>query len=958
MRLRDLITALILSVTLVPTASAAKPDGADSKTFYEFLSRDTIGAAAWTKANPTWDGRGVVIAILDTGVDVSVPGLTSLPQGGVKMLDARDFTGQGDIALTKAEIGTEAGKATLRGTTKKAGAIVLTGHDTLSAKPADGVYWIGGFDEKRLKNSAVSDINGDGDSSDRFGVVAFVPAGKKEPMFAIDLDGDGEIGDETLRPSYKVDRKHFRFKNADPRKNQPPVVVTGTVLFEDTKKVELHFDDGGHGTHCAGIAAGHAIQGKKGFDGIAPGAWVISAKIGDNTNAGGATTPGSKKRAIAYASKWARENNVPVVISMSYGVGSEIEGSSDIDGVFTKALDDNPLLVGSVAAGNEGPGISTVGTPGASPRVFTSGALLTKENAEALWGGKVDGHRIFGFSSRGGELNKPDAVSPGVAWSTVPPFLRRSIMAGTSMATPQSSGALALLISGALAKKVAWNGNTLKQAIRATAKPVKGYSPVDVGAGLIHVPSAWTALQKIGRKADRTQLLAGWDIRTSTAHKPGSEGATASYWRVGTYVPEYPEQVTFSIKAAYYKRASDKAKKEFFEKLSVSSDVSWLRADRSSFGVRGHSATRINARINPSGVSKPGVHVGRLRVKSSVSGVEEFVLPVVVVTPHTFRTPQTRKRAFAGKLPAGGIARMFVEVPAGATAMNLDFGVPKGKFGYNFLEIHDPDGRQVGWGRAQSKTDSRMKKTISGKDLRPGVWEVVAYSTFRNQETSHWELAVNFMAVEVPAKAHYSLSAGKGPSASVHVTNRFGTPFVGSASATMIGVGKHKTLKLKTHHTKIPFTIGPHEKAVDFHFELTGADYNRFTDIAIMALDGSGKAVVKSGFGNRFAHVRVRGSGSYTLQIVGATAKGRDEKPKWTLKVHQVQLLKRAVSLGVGHDAEPLALYPGVKTALTLSASKPFGEAPKGWHHMAKLTLTARKGGAVWYSTLLDLHKK
>lgn len=954
-------TAALVFAFSLPTHAAAPASGkgAVGETYFQYLSRDAIAADAFTKAHPTWDGRGVVIAILDTGVDVSVPGLTSLPQGGVKVIEARDFSGQGDIALVKAEIGTDNGITTLRGDSKDAKGIVLTGHQKLSTKPADGTWWIGRFDEKRLENSDVQDINGNGSKNDVFGVVAFQPAGSKEAMFAIDLDGDGEIGDELVRPSFRIDQKHFRFGNPDPRKNQPPVAVTGTVLLDESpKRVELHFDDGGHGSHCAGISAGHKIQGKAGFDGIAPGAWVMSLKIGDNTNAGGATTPGSKKRAFEYAAKWAKDKGVPVIISLSYGIGSEIEGDSDVDKLMTSILESNPLVVASVAAGNEGPGISTIGTPGASPRVFTSGALLTKKNAEALWGGKVGGHRIFGFSSRGGELNKPDAVSPGVAWSTVPPFLSRSVMAGTSMATPQSSGAHALLLSAALAEKVAWNSNTLKVAFRASAKPVKGYSSLDVGAGLLHVPSAWTVLKKLGAKVARTKLHVGWDVATPTAHKPGTKGATASYWRVGSYIPEYPEMVTFTVKPAFFKGATDRAKKEFFDTLKISSDSGWLRADRSSLGMRGAGGNKVSARIDAGKLrGKPGVHVGHLRAKSATTGVEELTLPVVVVVPHTFATPQTRTRQLKGRLEAGGISRVFVEVPAGASTMELELGAPDGKFGYTFLEVHDPDGRQVGWGRANSKVGSRFKTSYSAKDLKPGVWEIVTYATFRNQQASDWELDVRFRSVSVPKALAYTLAAGKGPTASLMLTQRFSTPFVGSASANLKGYGKHHTWKVEGHEKTFTFTVGPNEKAVEFDLEVTGTDYNKFTDIAIMALSG-GKAVVKSGFGNRFAHVMVRGPGTYTLKIIGATAKGRAAKPNWTLKVHQIHLHAAPVALKVSHPGGALALYPGVATKVELSAAKPFAEVPSGFHRVGTLTLKERKGGAIWLKTDLAFTKQ
>ena len=53
------------------------------------------------------------------------------------------------------------------------------------------------------------------------------------------------------------------------------------------------------------------------------------------------------------------------------------------------------------------------------------------------------------WSARGGELAKPDLITPGVAFSTVPPFDRgREVKGGTSMAAPYAVGLAACLISG------------------------------------------------------------------------------------------------------------------------------------------------------------------------------------------------------------------------------------------------------------------------------------------------------------------------------------------------------------------------------------------------------------------------------------------------------------------------------------------------------------------------------
>ena len=57
----------------------------------------STGVDVFRAAHPTYDGRGVIIAILDSGIDAGVAGLIGTSTGGPKILDLRDFSGEGRI---------------------------------------------------------------------------------------------------------------------------------------------------------------------------------------------------------------------------------------------------------------------------------------------------------------------------------------------------------------------------------------------------------------------------------------------------------------------------------------------------------------------------------------------------------------------------------------------------------------------------------------------------------------------------------------------------------------------------------------------------------------------------------------------------------------------------------------------------------------------------------------------
>ena len=919
------------------------PASAEEIDVYEaLLSRDTVGAAAFVKEHPKWDGRGVVVAVLDTGVDMSVSGLETTSTGELKVIETRDFSGEGDVKLARARRTVEDGVAVLR-----TGDGFVKGIGALPVSPGDGVYWIGFFDEKQLEHGHVGDLNRNGRRDDKFGVVAFRPKGASDPVVFVDTDGDGDLADEMPRKSYRLEPTWFAFTHPSPKKDQTPVAVTVTVFPDEERKVEFHFDDGGHGTHVAGISTGHGIHGREGFDGIAPGAKVISLKIGNNNLSGGATTPGSKKRAIAYASRWAREHQVPVVMNISYGIGSEVEGWSAIDLALTRELEANPLLAASVSAGNSGPGLSTMGMPAASARCWTAGALLIPENAAALWGGKVDRMKVFGFSSRGGELAKPDGLTPGVAWSTVPPFMTRSVMAGTSMAAPQAAGVHALLMSAATDAGIAWTSGSIKRAMKSTAKKLPGYTILDQGAGLVQIAPAWKHLSRVARDK-YVGVLLDWDVETAVPRRPGTKG-TASFWNTGTYVPGHPHTIDLTVKPVFVGGATDKDKRAFFATLRLRSDARWVRLDRSRVAIRGGTPAHLKLTLNPGAVSKPGLHIAHVTGSATGQHGTAFTVPIVVTMPITFSSAATRSRQFTGSLDPGDIERLFVEVPPGATAMKLHMTTPDKRYGNTTLKLHDPDGRRIRLyqPQASSKHGTDALASITGSQLAPGIWEIVPYATFRNQITSHLELDVSFLGLDVPTDADYVVPEAGGLETALTLTNRFEVPYRATVRASIYGVRRNHTIEAEGAASRVGFSLGPDKSGARLRLSMSAEDYNRFTDVAVNVLDKSGKAIVQSGFSQRLLEIGFQAPpGDYELEFVGATTDPDEllpEEVEWSVQVEETHYLRGEVPLPVdAPDGNPVTFYPGIPVDIALEARASPTEPPEDFHHMAAIYLEDR----------------
>ncbi|KAL7003416.1 tripeptidyl-peptidase II Tpp2 [Sarracenia purpurea var. burkii] len=509
------------------------------------MPKKEIGADRFIEAHPEFDGRGVVIAIFDSGVDPAAAGLQVTSDGKPKILDVIDCTGSGDIDTSnkvKADAdgcirGASGASLIVNSSWKNPSGEWHVGYklvyelftDTLTSRLkrerkkkwdekhqeaiVEAVKDLNEFDKKHEKvedvdlkrvredlQNRVDFLRKQADSYDDKGPVIDAVVWHDGELWRIALDTQsleddperGKLADCVPLTNYRIERKFGVFSSLDACSFVVNVYDEGNVLSIVT-------DCSPHGTHVAGIATAFHPEEPL-LNGVAPGAQLISCKIGDSRLRSMETGTGLTRALIA-----AVEHKCDL-INMSYGEPTLLPDYGRFVDLVDEVVNKHRLIFVS-SAGNSGPALSTVGAPGGTTSsiigvgAYVSPAMAAgahcvvdppSEGLEYTWssrGPTVDGALGVCISAPGG------AVAPVPTWT----LQRRMLMNGTSMASPSACGGIALLVSAMKAEGIPVSLYTVREALENTSLPVCGLpeDKLSTGQGLMQVNKAHEYIQKL-----------------------------------------------------------------------------------------------------------------------------------------------------------------------------------------------------------------------------------------------------------------------------------------------------------------------------------------------------------------------------------------------------------------------------------------------------------------------------
>jgi serine protease AprX len=242
--------------------------------------------------------------------------------------------------------------------------------------------------------------------------------------------------------------------------NSPGKVINGPDLSFDSQNPDVRYlDEYGHGTHMAGIIAGHDAgvsagpdTGSQPFMGIAPDARIVSVKVAD---AHGVTDVSQVIAGIDWVVEHAHDPGMNIrVLNLSFGTNSTQSYLIDPLAHAAEVAWRSGIVV-VASAGNSGAASGRLTSPAIDPFVIAVGAVDTHGS------NSTNDDTIPSFSSNGDGQRNPDIVAPGVHVESLRDpgsyidnqfgstgaindrFFRGS---GTSQAAAVVSGAVALLL--------------------------------------------------------------------------------------------------------------------------------------------------------------------------------------------------------------------------------------------------------------------------------------------------------------------------------------------------------------------------------------------------------------------------------------------------------------------------------------------------------------------------------
>jgi hypothetical protein len=783
-----------------------------------------LHAVDFRKAHPTFDGRGVTLALIDLNLDPLLPELQV----------ARTIDGKPTRKIVVYETAIDPddeddGRWLKMNDTVTAVRGSFTYQDKSYKAPHDGAFRIALLDEAKYDSLSRSgldkDLNRDGNppgSSRLFAVIWDESTGD----VWVDTNQNQSFADEKRLTDYSVRQEFGVFGKDNPKTAVRETVGFAIQIDKAKRMIAINAGVASHASLIVGSAV--ASRGTAGrFDGVAPGARLA------NVAEGGAAY-GQTEAVIR-----ALEN--PLVDA------AWLEQSSNITRPYL--LRDGRLvptiIYGRLIAKYKKPIMSPTHNYGIfegtddfvlADCAIGIGGQESKANFLANYGFKVEHDDnllvVGGYGPMGNGAFGPVVISPSNIMSTnrgwednaagyfasvfrLPPGYR--IAGGTSTATPVATGAVAMLISAAKQTGVKYDACRIKHALMMSARYVLHLPAYKQGNGVIDVAAAWEILKAMDAGHEPLTIASRAPVHHAYSNLLAEPNVGVGLfeqdgWSVGD---RGDRTVTFT-------RTSGPSGDMRFA-VSFTGDSGTYSAP-ASISLPLGTPVPLTISVAP---KSTGVHSAILSLDNPAVPGHAYRMLTTIVAPDVLDASNHYTVVTKTTVPRPEMKSFFYRVPAGVAALKVELGLEKRGVQ---LAMMRPDTRSAspqrivatsgrGGGGGGGGAANLPKETYVVTDPMPGIWEIRLTDT-EDTRSFDWEAAekgkpvpptpatitVQALGVTTTADAGgvvlASSNAAPGAGPGISITNSF-AEFSGGAVSYPLGASRH-----------VQATIRPHEQQV------------------------------------------------------------------------------------------------------------------------------------------------
>eukprot|EP00123_Amoebidium_parasiticum_P017924 comp24032_c0_seq1/m.43017 comp24032_c0_seq1/g.43017 ORF comp24032_c0_seq1/g.43017 comp24032_c0_seq1/m.43017 type:complete len:1277 (-) comp24032_c0_seq1:73-3903(-) len=677
------------------------------------IPKDITQCERYLAKHPEYDGRGVVVAIFDSGIDPGALYLQKTTDGKPKIIDVIDASGAGDIDIkTVRKVGDDGRLQLFSGRMVE----VPSTWQNPSGEYHLGMKRVHELFPDVLKNRVKDDAKKEWEKNHRQCTAAAAQAladfDAKNPNKA-GLDAQAKKTRQDLEdrleqlasinkaydePGPYVDAvvfhngTHWKACLVSPRQDLAEAKVMGEYRFNqeyaafsegDMMNYSFNVYAGGnvlsvpiccspHGTHVAGIVAAHNPDNPA-MNGVAPGAQIVSINIGDY-RLGSMETGNSLVRALGAAIQYKAD-----LINMSYGEDVQVPEVGHFMELAKEVVHKHGIIYVS-SAGNDGPALSTATAPaGANNAIISVGAMVTTPMMDVEYSIRENlPPTTYTWSSRGPSYNGAHGVSicaPGGAITSVPNFTLKGgqLMNGTSMASPNACGGFALILSGLKQAGIPYTPQRVRKGVENSAWKSPDMDVFGRGHGILQVDSAFEHIA-----ANKDYLP--FDVRCEVAVPALGPQAKGIYLRERDQTVR-PKEITVHVTPKFPEKAPVFDKIKFQGNVRLVCDAKWV--DVPSNFVLLNEERAFAVKVDPTHKSLlPGPHFTEI-LGFDVENMDAgplFNVPVTVIkTEPSQDTPSDSSPVCAGvsfqftdiPFKPAAIVRKFFDAPPAATWVDL-----------------------------------------------------------------------------------------------------------------------------------------------------------------------------------------------------------------------------------------------------------------------------------------------